>query len=187
MTLKSILRGSSSARSLKLTDKERNEDNVSFGEDTYMSYVVDLSETYRGELHFTHNEILAIRKEMKEEFLQRGYSRGLEKCVDDACGDTRERRMNHVRSILSLQREHDCDGIDDKRGIQILSSTLSQFDISEAQLRASRDSLEAFKLHTPNAVFMKAPTAEEYAKKTRRKRLCRKPSRPEYTARHLCF
>jgi hypothetical protein len=127
---------------------------------------------------FTAAELQIIRQEGVWEAKSFGVARGLELLENEETPESFSSdrscsvyRKNHVKSILTLQEEHQEQGIVDMKGLQSLSQALSKDSAKRAQQRAVEDSIEAFDIHVESEIFLaysKATSAKEYAQKTRR-------------------
>ena len=154
--------------------------NVRFGD--YIRLTIHPIEMQSSEASwYTKEEYKLIHQQALQELKTYGVSRGLELCHEALSNAETTQRMNHGRSILSLQEEHSENGMQDARGLQALSAALSKEAATQAQARAAEDAIEAFTVHTAKSAYMKATSPEQYAQTTRRRRILpasRCPSAP---------
>lgn len=129
-------------------------------------------------LWYTKEEYDFIKQECKTEMRKCGYvARGLELIQTDdswdCCRNVHAYQKKHMRNVLALQDDHNDHGLKDETGLKTFSQALSKEALKQAQQRAAQDSILAFNIHIKTSAStpffeMKAATAEEYAKKTRR-------------------
>ena len=143
---------------------------ISFGSSQTMLFEKELEdESHKNAVWYSSKEMKNIRKDLKTSIKKGDISRGLEPYEGDMGLETKMKRLNHMRSILDLQKEQQAKGVKDEKGLHMLSRALSSDDIRQAMKLASLDSNEAFSVHKSqrqNSEYMKAKNAKEYAKKT---------------------
>lgn len=134
------LKASSSTGSLK-----RN--TISFGEVKTLVFEKEIAghdEDHKNSVWYSKQEMKTIRKDLKKSIKKGEISRGLEQYKGDFGEENKQKRLNHIYSILDLQREQQEKGIQDEQGFQMLSRAMSADDIGRARRLASMDSREAF-------------------------------------------
>jgi hypothetical protein len=134
------LKASMSTGSLK-----RNK--ISFGEVKTLVFEKEIAghdEDHKNSVWYSKQEMKSIRKDLKKSIKKGEISRGLEQYQGDFGEENKQKRLNHIYSILDLQREQQEKGIQDDRGFQMLSRAMSADDIGRARRLASMDSREAF-------------------------------------------
>ena len=144
-SLSQTVKASMSTGNLSLT---RNK--ISFGEVKTLVFEKEIDgqdEHQKNAVWYSKKEMKSIRKDLKKSIRKGELTRGLEQYDGDFGEENQQKRMNHVYSILDLQREQQQKGIYDDEGIQMLSRTMSVDHMAKARRLASMDSIEAFHEH----------------------------------------
>lgn len=141
---------------------------ISFGNSQTLLFEKEVEDdAQKNAVWYSQKEMKNIRKDLKTSIKKGEISRGLEPYEGDMGIETKMKRLNHIRSILDLQREQQVKGVNDEKGLHMLSRALSSDDIRQAQKLASMDSTEAFSVYkNEKNPYMKARNAKQYAKKT---------------------
>jgi hypothetical protein len=162
-------RGVSPKPALKTAPGGMKKNKISFGNSQTLLFEKTIEdEEQKNAVWYSNKEMKTIRKDLKSCIKKGEITRGLEPYEGDMGLETKMKRLNHIRSILDLQREQQAKGVVDDKGLHMLSRALSSDDIRQAQKLASMDSTEAFSVYKNSGVPIKARNAKEYAKKTER-------------------
>lgn len=153
------------------TGSGMTKNRISFGNSQTLLFEKEVEdEAHKNAVWYSKGEIKSIRKDLKTSIQKGDISRGLEPYEGDMGLETKMKRLNHIRSILDLQKKQNAKGVQDDKGLQSLSRAMSSDDIRKAQKLASMDSTEAFSVYkNQNTPYMRAKNAKEYAKKTEKK------------------
>lgn len=159
---------SSGKLSGKGKDAGMKKNRISFGNSHTLLFEKDVEddEQSKNAVWYSQKEMKTIRKDLKTSIKQGDISRGLEQYEGDMGLETKMKRLNHIRSILDLQKDQQAKGVSGEKGLHQLSRALSSDDIRQAQKLASKDSTEAFSVYKNSKLPTKARNAKEYAKKT---------------------
>ncbi|CAB9507637.1 expressed unknown protein [Seminavis robusta] len=142
--MKSGLKSSQSTGCLK-----RNK--ISFGSPQMLVFEKDIDnedEEHKNSVWYSKKEMKSIRKDLKKSIKKGEITRGLEQYEGDMGTENKQKRLNHIYSILDLQREQQEQGIQCDKSLQMLSRAMSADDIGRARRLASMDSTEAFSEYT---------------------------------------
>lgn len=143
-TRSSGMKGSKSMGQLK-----RNK--ISFGDTSTLLFEKDIDdddEEHKNAVWFSKTEMKSIRKDLKKSIKQGEITRGLEQYEGDMGAGNKEKRLNHIYSILDLQKEQQDKGIQCDKSLQMLSRAMSANDIGRARQLASMDSTQALTEYT---------------------------------------
>ena len=126
---------------------------ISFGEVKTLVFEKEVDshdEAHKNAVWYSKNEMKSIRKDLKKSIRKGELTRGLEQYEEDFGDETKLKRLNHVYTILELQREQRERGIYDDKGFKMLSRAMSADHIAKARKLASMDSMEALHEHQAN-------------------------------------